>query len=54
MWKQGRDKGDGTKWEDKNVIAKFLAGGSSATSSPSPAPAPSAASKEEDPFNWDK
>ena len=51
---EGRDKGDGTKWEDKNVIAKFLAGGSSAVSSPSPAPAPSAASKEEDPFDWDK
>ena len=52
---EGRDKGDGTKWEDKNVIAKFLAGGSSATSSPSPAPAPSAnASTEEDPFDWDK
>jgi len=42
-------------WEDKNVIAKFLPGGSSATSSPSPAPAPSAnASTEEDPFDWDK
>lgn len=51
---EGRDKGDGTKWEDKNVIAKFLAGGSSAVSSPSPASAPSAASKEEDPFDWDK
>ena len=51
---EGRDKGDGTKWEDKNVIAKFLAGGSSAVSSPSPAPAPNAASKEEDPFDWDK
>jgi hypothetical protein len=23
---EGRDKGDGTKWEDKNVIAKFIAG----------------------------
>ncbi len=52
---EGRDKGDGTKWEDKNVIAKFLAGGSSATSSPSPAPAPSGGdSSEEDPFDWDK
>jgi hypothetical protein len=52
---EGRDKGDGTKWEDKNVIAKFLAGGSSATSSPSPAPAPvPSGSAEEDPFDWDK
>jgi hypothetical protein len=52
---EGRDKGDGTKWEDKNVIAKFLAGGSSATSSPSPAPAPApSGSAEEDPFDWDK
>lgn len=52
---EGRDKGDGTKWEDKNVIAKFLAGGSSATSSPSPAPAPSGGgSSEQDPFDWDK
>ena len=52
---EGRDKGDGTKWEDKNVIAKFLAGGSSATSSPSPAPAPApSGDAEEDPFDWDK
>ena len=48
---EGRDKGDGTKWEDKNVIAKFLAGGSvSAASSPSP----STSSSDDDPFDWDK
>jgi hypothetical protein len=49
---EGRDKGDGTKWEDKNVIAKFLAGGSvSAASSPSPS---TASSSDDDPFDWDK
>ena len=48
---EGKDKGDGTKWEDKNVIAKFLAGGSvSAASSPSP----STSSSDDDPFDWDK
>jgi hypothetical protein len=49
---EGRDKGDGTKWEDKNVIAKFLAGGSvSAASSPSPS---TDSSSDDDPFDWDK
>jgi len=49
---EGRDKGDGTKWEDKNVIAKFLAGGS-VSAAPSPSPS-TASSSDDDPFDWDK
>jgi hypothetical protein len=52
---EGRDKGDGTKWEDKNVIAKFIAGTAIAKlSSPSPAAAPAPASSSDDGFDWDK
>lgn len=53
---EGRDKGDGTKWEDKNVIAKFIPGGSkSAVSSPSPATdSQTTSSNDDDDFDWDK
>jgi hypothetical protein len=52
---EGRDKGDGTKWEDKNVIGKFAAGAST-TSAASPTPAPNKKddSSDDDGFDWDK
>ena len=53
---EGRDKGDGTKWEDKNVIGKFAAGTSttSATSPTTPAPKKKDDSSDDDGFDWDK
>ena len=52
---EGRDKGDGTKWEDKNVISKFAAGtSSSSASSPAPAPDKKDDSSDDDGFDWDK
>ena len=52
---EGRDKGDGTKWEDKNVINKFAAGtSSSSASSPAPAPDKKDDSSDDDGFDWDK
>jgi len=52
---EGRDKGDGTKWEDKNVISKFAAGASSSSaSSPAPAPDKKDDSSDDDGFDWDK
>ena len=52
---EGGDKGDGTKWEDKNVINKFAAGTSDAKpSSPAPAPDKKDDSSDDDGFDWDK
>jgi len=52
---EGRDKGDGTKWEDKNVIGKFAAGApATKPSTPAPAPDKPAASSDDDGFDWDK
>ena len=64
---EGRDKGDGTKWEDKNVIGYFgkgakgrgnakAAAGVPFTRSTTPAPAPDKpeASSDDDGFDWDK
>ena len=52
---EGRDKGDGTKWEDKNVIGKFAAGTASAKpSSPLPVPDKAETSSDDDGFDWDK
>ena len=50
---EGNDKGDGTKWDDKNVIGKFAAGTASAKPS-SPSPAPAEKSSDDDGFDWDK
>jgi len=57
---EGRDKGDGTKWDDKNVIAKFNTKTASAPAAPA-APAPETlapveptASDDDDGFDWDK
>ena len=52
---EGRDKGDGTEWEDKNVIGKFAAGApATKASTPAPAPDKPAASSDDDGFDWDK
>jgi hypothetical protein len=59
----GGDKGDGTKWDDKNVIAKFNT--KTATATPTPSPTPTATAPEtpapvkpessnDDGFDWDK
>jgi len=54
----GGDKGDGTKWDDKNVIAKFNTKTASATpttpATPATAPAEPVASDDDDGFDWDK
>ena len=57
----GGDKGDGTKWDDKNVIAKFNTKTASATpttpatpATPATAPAEPVASDNDDGFDWDK
>ena len=51
----GGDKGDGTKWDDKNVIAKFNTKTASATpTTPATAPAEPVASDDDDGFDWDK
>ena len=49
----GKDKGDGTKWDDKNRIAKFIANTSSKVSAPSPSSNTESASNNDD-FDWDK
>ena len=49
----GRDKGDGTKWDDKNKIAKFLAVETSSKSVPSQSPKEESKSDDDD-FDWDK
>ena len=49
----GKDKGDGTKWDDKNKIDKFLAVETSSKSAPSQSPKEESKSDDDD-FNWDK
>jgi len=49
----GGSKGDGTKWDDKNKIAKFLAVETSSKSAPSQSPKEESKSDDDD-FNWDK
>jgi len=50
----GGDKGDGTKWADKNKIARFLAVETkSSTSAPSQSPKAEPKSND-DGFDWDK
>ena len=49
----GKDKGDGTKWDDKNRIAKFIANTSNKVSAPSPSSNTESVSNDDD-FDWDK
>jgi len=49
----GNDKGDGTKWADKNVIGKFIPGDSKPVASKQDADQ-SDSSSDDDDFDWDK
>ena len=50
----GGDKGDGSKWDDKNRINRFLSAGATAPkSAPSQSPTKKAESSD-DGFDWDK
>jgi len=49
----GGDKGDGTKWDDKNRINRFVAKTSGTVSAPSQSPTEKAESSG-DGFDWDK
>ena len=49
----GKDKGDGTKWDDKNRIAKFIPSTTNSASAPSPSSNTESASNDDD-FDWDK
>ena len=58
---EGRDKGDGTKWDDKNVIAKFNPKGESTPAPQKLTPVPEApveavasTDDDDDGFDWDK
>ena len=57
---EGRDKGDGTKWDDKNVIAKFNPKGESTPAPQKLTPVPEtpvqavASTDDDDGFDWDK
>ena len=49
----GKDKGDGTKWDDKNKIAKFLAVATNSNAS-APSQSPNETASNDDGFDWDK
>ena len=53
QYEVGKDKGDGTKWDDKNRIAKFIANTSNKVSAPSPSSNTESSSNNDD-FDWDK
>ena len=54
MLEGGGDKGDGSKWDDKNRINRFLSAGATAPkSAPSQSPTKKAESSD-DGFDWDK
>ena len=49
----GKDKGDGTKWDDKNRIAKFIPSETNGVSAPSQSSSTESDSDDDD-FDWDK
>ena len=52
--KVGEDKGDGTKWADKNVIGNFIPGNGKPVETPKASAEQSDSSSGEDDFDWDK
>jgi|TARA_R110002020_G_scaffold37020_4_gene111619 hypothetical protein len=51
---EGQAKDDGTKWADKNVIAKFIPGNGKPVETPKASAEQSDSSSGEDDFDWDK
>ena len=49
----GGSKGDGTKWDDKNKIAKFVTGVAKSNAS-APSQSPNETKSSDDSFDWDK